>query len=498
LLQRQHRDRLKERRDLIRSIWKRRNTISSLFRAIQPQDCDAPEDPLMKASRYNLFVPDGEAVYAVNLLSRTAITLSPQAYEAYQEMACGEAEMPAPEEAPELHEFEQMLRTGLFLLDDDFDELAYIRYRVQQERFDTRQLGLVITPTMGCNFSCHYCFENKTDSFLSEEAQNRLIRLVASNLAGREHLSVQWFGGEPLQALPIIENLSRNFMRLAQTAGVAYAATVITNGYLMTEEVSQRLAELGVTTVQISLDGDKHLHDRTRFERPGAGSFEKILEHIRLASPHLSVKLRVHVAPFNVDSVRHLIDTLGQRQIAPHVAELYFAPLFNYRQAMPGQAYQSDGKRFMNSEQFAGTQIELLQRAAAWGFAAPDFLEVSYGICTAVRNNTLVVDADGNLMKCYKDVGVSEEATGSLSTGPQANRNLLKWMDIQIPRDDECRECRFLPICLGGCTKQWHEGASKGVICTPLKYNAEEMIRHYFTSDAPNLPFSVERKQCVD
>ena len=152
----------------------------------------------------------------------------------------------------------------------------------------------------------------------------------------------------------------------------------------------------------------------------------------------------------------------------------------------------------MTSEQFADTQIELLRRAAAWGFSTPDFLDASYGICTAVRNNTLVVDADGNLMKCYKDVGVSGEATGSLSTGPQANSNLLKWMDIQIPRDDECRECRFLPICLGGCSKQWHEGASKGVICTPLKYNAEDMIRHYFTNEAPNHSPSVERKHCVD
>jgi uncharacterized protein len=452
----------------------------------------------MKASRYNIFVPDGESVFAVNLLSRTAIALSSQAYEAFLEIAGGGSDPPDADEDPEFAEFLETLKTGLFLLNDDFDELAYIRYRTHQERFDTSQLGLVITPTMGCNFSCHYCCENRTGARLSDEAQDRIVRLVASNLVGRESLSVQWFGGEPLLALPVIENLSRKFLAVASAAGADYAATVITNGYLMTAPVSRLLAELGVTTVQISLDGDKDLHDRTRFESPGGGSFETILENIRQAAPRLSIKLRVHVAPFNLDSVRRLVDALGELGMADHIAELYFAPLFNYRQAMRGQAYESDGKRFMTSEQFAGAQVDLLRRAARWGFATPDFLNVSYGVCTAVRNSTLVVDADGHLMKCYKDVGVADEAIGSLSTGPLANSNLLKWMDIQIPRDDECRECRFLPICLGGCTKQWHEGASKEVICSPLKFNAEEVIRLYFSNESPAGPRSVERKQCVD
>jgi uncharacterized protein len=99
-----------------------------------------------------------------------------------------------PIENPELKFFIQTLKESMFLVEDDFDELAYIRYRSNQERFDKRQLGLVITPTMNCNFSCHYCFENKTNSYLDNEARNRILKLVASNIDGKEslHCAMVW------------------------------------------------------------------------------------------------------------------------------------------------------------------------------------------------------------------------------------------------------------------------------------------------------------------
>lgn len=427
----------------------------------------------MKPSRYNLFVRDGERVHAVNLLSRAVVELTIEAYQSYERLAAGEA----PPEDPETATFVAMLRDRLFLLEESFDELAYIRLRVQQGRFDGRQLGLVIAPTMGCNFGCHYCFEDKTGENLAPEAEARIVALVASRLRGRDSFAVQWFGGEPLLALPVIERLSRAFLELTRRAGVSYAATVITNGSRMTAEVAALLHELGVRHAQVTLDGDQPLHDRTRFELVGQGSFQQILANVRASSPHLAVKLRVHVAPFNVASVEKLIDRLAAERLQAHVAEIYFAPLFDYRAGREGPSYRPDGKRFMTAESFASAQTQLLQRAASHGFRLPDFLDVSYGICTAVRDSTLVVDPRGNLVKCYKDVGQDDEAVGTLESGETPGDNLLKWMDIHIPRDEECRECRFLPVCLGGCTKQWHEGAPKTTICTPLKFNADDRIR---------------------
>ncbi len=429
----------------------------------------------MRASQYNLFVRGEGCVYAANLLTRTALELSPDAHAAYLALERGEAPMA---EDPEALAFLGALRRGLFLIPNDFDELAYIRGRVQQERFDTRHLGVVIAPTLECNFDCHYCFESKRAGRMTSQAQEQLVRLVTERLPGCRELSVQWFGGEPLHALDVLETLSRRLLRLAREAGVSYVATVVTNGFLMTAEVSTRLADLGVTTAQISLDGDRALHDRTRREQSGLGSFDVILENIRRASSHIAVKLRVHVAPFSVASVDQLLQTLAECGVGPHIAELYLAPLFNYHAGRArGRSYLPDGRRFMTAREFAAVQVELLARAVRLGFRVPDFLGASYGICTAVRGNTVVIDADGNLLSCYKDVGERREAVGSLHTAESSPANRLKWMDVPVPRDAECRGCTFLPLCLGGCAKQWHEGAPKDVICTPLRFNFEDRVR---------------------
>ena len=431
----------------------------------------------MKPSAYNHFVEGNGVVYAVNLLVRSAMELTPEAYEVYREAASGQL---AADSSDEVESLLFSLREHGFLVADEFDELAHVRYRTRQERFDRRQLGLVIAPTMGCNFNCHYCFENKIDSTLSRLNQARLVELVARELPGRESLAVQWFGGEPLAALPVIETLSEAFIALTHRLGISYAATVITNGYLMSADVSRALAGHGVRVAQITLDGDRAQHDRVRFEKRKSGSFDTILDNIREASGHLQIKLRVHVAPYNRDSVFDLLDTLAKEGLQQHVAEIYFAPLFNYRTEMKGVAYATDSNRFMSSRDFAGVQPALLRRADELGFRIPDMLDVSYGICTAVRDNTLVIDSEGALHKCYKDVGVESAAVGNVVTGLQNGPKLQKWMDVEPPRDEECRSCRFLPVCLGGCGKQWQEKASKAVICTPLKFNMHQMLPLYF------------------
>lgn len=456
----------------------------------------------MKASKYNVFIESGESIHAINLLSRTVIELSRDTYQTFLALAASDLNSSGNHDHVEL---EAALKEGLFLLEDAFDEIAYIRYRSNRVRFDTRILGLVIAPTMGCNFSCHYCFENHTDGSLTEKAQDQLLKLVAMNLGGREVLAVQWFGGEPLNNLDVIQRLSHGLLGLTKSMGVKYEAKIVTNGYRLDRSTSQILSELGVTDAQVTLDGDKPLHDRTRSEDSGEGSFNRIIDNIRCSSDHLRFSVRVHVAPFSVQSVKKLIDRLGSEGLSDHIHELYFAPLFDYKPSTQVEggtvslpileqsnsaAFRSDNKRFMTAEQFADVQVELTRSAISWGFRIPDLLNSSYGICTAVRDNMLVVDTNGNLIKCYMDLGVPSEAVGTIESGPKASDNLLKWLDVQIPRDDECRECTFLPLCLGGCSKQWHEHASKDVICTPLKYNAEKMLHMYVDNLVADIPIS--------
>jgi uncharacterized protein len=431
----------------------------------------------MRLSRYAVAVQEESRVLAVSLLSRAAVELSSEAYE----KLLGWVESGLPNNLSDNdRELVSFLAANLFVVFERFDELAFLKQRIREQRFLTRQIGLVIAPTMQCNFRCLYCFERHTEAWLDAHVEQRILAHVKNRLGTFDRLSVQWFGGEPLMAFDAVTSLSKSFLRMARTHDFEFDARVVTNGFLLDEETAATLSNFGVEEAQITLDGDRALHDQIRREKLEGPSFDRIVANVRSAADHLRILLRVHLTPASCDSVLALLDRLKQKELNQCIDSIYFAPLFDYRVGMCGPAYQVDEDRFASSEVFSKIEIRVLAKAYDLGFRVRDFLDVSYGICTAVRDGTVVVGPTGEMAKCYKDCGVPQESFGVIGEVIRNEDVLSKWLDVDVPRDGECAECRMLPICLGGCTKQWHEGASKDVICTPLLYNIEDRIRLYF------------------
>ncbi len=108
---------------------------------------------------------------------------------------------------------------------------------------------LRVSVTDRCNFRCVYCMPEDgfpalpKEEYLSTEETVRLVR-VAASLGMRK---VRLTGGEPLlhKGLPDIA-------RAARAAGVE-DISITTNGHLLAEQ-AVRLAEAGVTRVNVSLD----------------------------------------------------------------------------------------------------------------------------------------------------------------------------------------------------------------------------------------------------
>jgi len=428
----------------------------------------------VRHSAYNLVTELGDgSVLLTNLLSRAVLAADRSQLELLASLR-GDVDIQSLND--DERSFVTALVENLFVLPDDFDELAHIRQMHQRERAGREVKNLVIAPTMQCNMSCHYCFENRTGKSICQAVQDRLVESTRLGLEAYESLHVQWFGGEPLLDVVVIEALSARFFELAQAQGKAYSAEVITNGYLLTADVARRLAAVHVREAQVTFEGMRPFHDKVRFLPAHEPSFDQLVANIRTASDFLDINVRVHVAPYNLHSVHELLEYLGAN-LSQHITRLYFSPLFNYQAEGKLAQYLVDRRKFLGAKDFAGAQVELVAKAKTYGLATGDPLKASYGLCLAMLEGTEVVGPTGAVTKCYLDINVASKAHSDLATGRKEPELEAAWTDYNFAHDADCRTCKFLPVCMGGCPSQRMHKADKQVVCTPLKYNFHQRMR---------------------
>jgi uncharacterized protein len=72
-------------------------------------------------------------------------------------------------------------------------------------------LRLVLLPTEKCNFRCTYCYEAFLIGRMSSSTIQGIRRFIDRRVRGLHLLHISWFGGEPLVARPVIEDISQPY-----------------------------------------------------------------------------------------------------------------------------------------------------------------------------------------------------------------------------------------------------------------------------------------------
>ena len=69
-----------------------------------------------------------------------------------------------------------------------------------------------------------------------------------------------------------------------------------------------------------------------------------------------------------------------------------------------------------------------------------------------------------------------DEKVGSLyDKSSSMNANLVKWISHTIENDEECRNCPYLPVCMGGCPNYWIKNKKKN--CVSIKESSNQFVR---------------------
>ena len=107
------------------------------------------------------------------------------------------------------------------------------------------------------------------------------------------------------------------------------------------------------------------------------------------------------------------------------------------------------------------------------------------GYCTADRISGMVISSNGAIFKCWNFITADEkEAVGHLM-GKGKNHyqfNFQKWMAHNVFENPECRNCKILPICMGGCPYENMKLKSGETLCSSMKFNLINLLRNYYIS----------------
>lgn len=371
------------------------------------------------------------------------------------------------------HPYLQLFKKKGFLA--DYDEVAFLRVRARAMLGNGRQMSMTICPTMACNLRCVYCYEKNggvSSSSMSETVQSALLAMTETSLReqGCRELNVTWFGGEPLLRMDIIEHLSAGFLDICERLGVDYRASIITNGTLLTPGTADRLYALEVRRAQITVDGPREIHDKSRRALDGSSSFDAVTANLRAMTVPLHIDLRCNLHKGNADALPEI------EKLAEELQENSAAEIRLYTHGMTADAGDTASKA-----------LELPQtQFSAGGRPVDENMLTRRGMaCGRSGVYSLTIDSGGYLYMCEWEVGHSERAYGNVTDArngiggftlsAKANREILsRWMELAFPEDGECMDCAVLPVCMGGCPYERLRGRKR---CNRAKFDPDAYVR---------------------
>lgn len=257
------------------------------------------EDIIMKLSRYNIEKKEDKSCLIYNTVTSAILELDTDYEKSYYEMKEGKKCS-----KPDL---ESALLEGGMLVEDDKDEFAELLIRNKIERFADSNLTLTIAPTMACNFCCPYCYEKGREYItMSETVQDQLTSQLKEKYQHIHELTVSWYGGEPLLAIETIEKLTKK-IKSVLPLGCKYNADMVTNGYKLTRRVAEKLKDMDIHYIQVTLDGSKQAHDSRRILHNHQPTFEHILDNIRECADILNISIRINVDKTNINEATAML-----------------------------------------------------------------------------------------------------------------------------------------------------------------------------------------------
>lgn len=165
---------------------------------------------------------------------------------------------------------------------------------------------VVWNSTRTCNLTCRHCYMSSDAKKYQNELTTVEAKQFIDDLADFNVPVLLFSGGEPL--------IRPDFFELATYAAEkGVRPTLSTNGTLITREVAQKIKDIGVGYVGISLDGLREVNDKFRGKE---GAFEAAMQGIKnCVAVGQRVGLRFTINHHNIQELDHIFDFIEEENI---------------------------------------------------------------------------------------------------------------------------------------------------------------------------------------
>lgn len=373
----------------------------------------------------------------------------------------------------------ELCLNGFFVLNgtDEYGRLD--RLLLEQHERTARSLQLILLPNEQCNFRCKYCSQTFVRKKMNRETIEGIVAHVAARAEVIEELTVGWFGGEPLTAPDVIDEVATRLRDICIANGVVYrTSSMTTNGYLLTPDIADMLFRNDVRGFQITIDGSPEHHDRLRVLGNGQGTFDRILSNLRALrdrADDFKIVIRVNFDTGSLDTMPEFFAILETEFAGDDRFCCDFHPVGRW--GGPNDANLAtcglDEGRYQ--------AIALGGAAIARGINADGLrgkLRRGGSKCYAARPDSFVIGSDGTVYKCtvaFEDprnqIG-KMHADGHLEIDEDLHR---PWISTGADADSGCRSCFFAPACQGNaCPLHRMDHGHRG--CPTIKTNMPQVL----------------------
>ena len=337
---------------------------------------------------------------------------------------------------------------------------------------------VMIIPTLNCPSNCKYCWgSEKNSQMMSTEIIDQIIEWLKDFRDDDVHFT--FHGGEPL--LAGYDFYKYSLEKLSQLPNVE-GFSLQSNIWLLTPEMVDLFKKYNIA-ISTSIDGPEDINDYQR----GEGYFKKTMDNYKLAKDNgLDVNFVLTVTDYSKDFSDDLYDFFkdNQMNLKIHAA----LPSLRGDNADPWALDQEEhgkllidwlDKYLYDLDKFSIMDLDHIAKSA---------LRRRGTLCTFADciGTTLAVGADGSIYPCYRFVGMDEYVLGNVANNLSFDdlKTSDAWTKLQEFREyvgENCKKCRHLKYCEGGCPYNAivSAGTSKAVDpqCTAYKMIFDEVSK---------------------